>query len=157
MVAVAGGCSREDSAPPPVETAPVRSVGVAFPDSARAGDDEVNQFVRTAIESCINGEYEQFRALWSAVEEPLDREQFDRGWRTAQRISIHEIRPMRRPNDGGILYYVHAIVELAPEIRKPKRDVVLLIVRENDAWRLARAPKALVEKVLGNKTHDSES
>lgn len=121
-------------------------------------DPTVNGFVRATIEACASADYERFRALWSATEEPLSREQFERGWRTARRIEVHALQPLRHPKDGSILYYIHASVELAPQVREPKREVVLLIVKRDGRWRLARAPDSVRKRVLkeGSTGSDAE-
>lgn len=141
------GCARdepESQAAPAVE----RAVQVVFPAAVEVDDATVNDFVRTTIEACASADYDRFRALWGASEEPFTREQFERGWQTARRIEIHDIQPMRHPKDGSILYYVHAGVELAPQIREPKREVVLLIVKRGGHWRLAKAPETVRKRVL---------
>jgi hypothetical protein len=112
-------------------------------------DPTVNEFLRTAMGACARGDYDQFRRLWSAKTEPLTREQFERGWNSAESIAVLAVQPMRHPEDGSLLYYAHARFELAANLPDPRRDVVVLIINEGGAWRLARAPKALTRKVLG--------
>ena len=129
---------------------------MVFPPSLEVGDATVNDFVRTAIEACASADYDRFRALWGATEEPFTREQFERGWQTARRIEVHALQPMRHPKDGGILYCIHASVELAPQVREPNRDVVLLIVKRGGQWRLARAPDSVRKRVLNEGSTGSD-
>jgi hypothetical protein len=64
---------------------------------------------------------------------------------------------MRHAEDGRLLFYVDAAIEFGPGVRGAHRDVLFLVVRENEAWRLARAPKSLVESVRGEGADDGES
>ena len=64
---------------------------------------------------------------------------------------------MRHPKDGSILYYVHVGIERAPQVREPKREVVLLIVKRNGHWRLARAPDGVRKRVLKEGTTGSDT
>ena len=153
-LATIGGCSRDEPEAHSAAT-PQPKVEVVFPQAVEVDDATVNDFVRTTIDACASAEYERFRALWGATEEPFTREQFERGWQTARRIEVHAIQPMRQPKDGSILYYVHASVELSPQVREPKREVVLLIVKQSGRWRLAQAPDNLRKHVLKKETTES--
>ena len=155
-LAAVGGCSRDEPEPESVAT-PQPGVRVVFPPSVEVDDATINDFVRKTIEICASADYERFRALWGATEEPFTREQFERGWQTARRIEVHALQPMRHPKDGSILYYIHASVELAPQMREPKREVVLLIVKRDGRWRLARAPDSVRKRVLKKKTTGSDT
>jgi hypothetical protein len=50
-----------------------------------------------------------------------------------------------------------AQVQLDPTLpagqREPVRDVVLMIVRENEDWRFAHAPKQVREWIIENRPH----
>jgi hypothetical protein len=131
-----------------------RVVRLDFPDSIRVDDPGVNDFIHAAMDACIAGDYGRFRALWSAKEDPLTREQFERGWHSAESIAVVELQPMRHPEDNSLLYYAHTLVELGAGVADPKRETVVLIIDEGGEWRLARAPKALSRKILGGKTRE---
>ncbi|MCH7526205.1 MAG: hypothetical protein IID39_02095 [Planctomycetes bacterium] len=148
----AGGCRRggQDEAGPGARDSHAElTVRVDFPDSALVDDPTVNEFLRMAMAACAGGDYDQFRRLWSAKAEPLTREQFERGWNSAESIAVLAVQPMRHPGNGSLLYYAHARFELAANLPDPRREVVVLIIEEEGAWCLARAPKALTRKVLG--------
>ena len=159
-VQVEGCRGREDDGPSP--RAPVdvqaKTAGdiLIFPDELRVQDATVNDFVVRAMNTCGAGDYEPFRLLWSAREEPLPKDQFDEGWQAVQLIRIAGLRkavvagaaeePGSSPA-GEIVYIVLAEVQLDPEHpagkRQPQREVVLMLVRENDKWRMAQAPKPM--------------
>jgi hypothetical protein len=121
-----------------------------FPEAIRVGDESVNQFVRTALTECTTGDYEAFRSLWSAKREPISRGEFEEGWHAVHRIEVRGLRRAILETDEGnrrqeTVYVLLASVELRPEARLGKRasdrEIVSMLVREHDQWRLAPAPK----------------
>ena len=170
----AAGCRRgadRPGAPPPVEseTPPPREV-LDFPAAPRVEDAEVNAFIERAMKAAASGDYEAFRLLWSVRQEPLAREEYERGWQAVQSIRILALRkailagergkgtgkdaaPTEREREAGgsapgeTVYLVLAEVALDPEHpagrRRPQREVALMLVREHDSWRLARPPKVM--------------
>jgi hypothetical protein len=147
LAAALVGCERDEPGPRTPRPTPVRIQPVVFASDAYSKDPTVNAFVREAIEICIRGDYEAFRLLWSAREEPLTEQEFLRGWRAVQRVTIQQITEMQTPA-GEIVYGVRGQVELDPdEVPEPVRDIVLVLVGENDQWRIRRAPGG-VRKVM---------
>jgi hypothetical protein len=125
-----------------------------FPDELRVEDTAINDFVTRAMEVCAAGDYEAFRLLWSARDTPLPRAEFEQGWKAVETIRIRALeRVMLAPDpDAGrseaqTVYTAYAQVELDPSLRsqgvETRREVILMMVREQDEWRLARAPKAM--------------
>jgi hypothetical protein len=125
-----------------------------FPEALRVADPAVNAFVTEAMASCASGDYDAFRRLWSAREDPLPRHEYEEAWRAVERIRIRALEevilapePTRGRDDFEPAYIILADVSLDPNVpagqREPKREVVLQLVREQDMWRLARAPKAM--------------
>jgi hypothetical protein len=148
------GCERSDAptpAPTPTPAPPVAesSVIVEFPDELQAKDASVAAFIREVIKTCVEGDYDQFRLLWSAKEDPFPRDAFERGWRAVRRVRIMDIQKFRRPVEDDLVFGVHAHVELDESVPERSPDVVLLIVKEAGRWRLAEAPPALRERFLG--------
>jgi hypothetical protein len=143
-----GGCERapESSTPPPAvaDTSPLD-----FSPQVQCADAAVNQFVRHVAEVCAGGDYEQFRLLWSVREDPYPRQEFERGWKALRKVRVLSLEKMKT-REGQYLYALHAQVELDPAMPEPTRQVVLLIVQENDRWRLAKAPAHLRQKTLGH-------
>jgi hypothetical protein len=127
---------------------------LVFPAELRVDDPAVNEFVEHAMAVCAGGDYERFRLLWSAKDDPLPREEYEQGWQAVQRI---EIRALERvivatgsghdPTGGDNAYVLFAEVNLDPNHRaakhEPRRDAVMLLIQEQGEWRLAHAPKGL--------------
>lgn len=153
LCAVAGwalcGCGRRE----PVDegrTAPSRREAVVeFPVEMQPDDPSVVAFVRQVVDTCVSGEYDAFRLLWSAREDPYPRDAFERGWRAVQRVTFVNVEKFRRRAEGDIAYGVRARVELDDSVSEPRRDVVFLIIREAGEWRLARPPAGLSEQLAG--------
>jgi hypothetical protein len=144
-----GGCSPDEQNEPsasPVAT--LRATGpIEFPDGLRVDDPTVNEFILKAIETCVSGDYEAFRLLWTARQDPLSEQEFKRGWAAVQKVRIDNIRPFRTP-EGEIVYAARAHVQLDPaEVPEPDRDIVLLLVKESEQWRLAPAPPSVREEL----------
>ncbi len=141
-------CERESqpSAGPPA--ALTEKSPIDFPMEVQADDPAVNQFVRQITEICVEGDYERFRLLWAVREDPFPRREFERGWKALNKVRVIALQKMKTKT-GEYLYYLHARVELDESVPEPEREVVLLIIKENDQWRLAKAPAHLIKQVLG--------
>lgn len=131
---------------------------LVFPPELRVADSTVNEFATKAMTVCAAGEYEAFRLLWSAREDPLPREEFEEGWQAVQTIKVRALErvmldadPNTGRNEPEEVYVLLAEVSLDPEHRagqkKPQRQVVLMLTREHEQWRLAQAPKPMREWV----------
>ena len=148
LAVVAAGCEREDkpaAEPPP----PPEPQILHIPPELRAHDDTVNVFIRDVIDTCASGDYDAFRMLWSARDDPFPRDQFHRAWQSVQKVTINALRLLHNPNDGSVLYAVRARVELDPTVREPLRDVVILLTWENNRWRLTMPPEGLPDNLFG--------
>ncbi len=157
-VGCAAGC-REDVAPTPTPApdgaaADAPAGVIEFPAEVRAADDTVNDFVHKVLTTCQSGDYDAFRLLWSASEEPFPRTRYERAWKSFRRARVSKLIEMRTktPDSTDLqpVYVVHATVDLDASVPEPERDIVLLIKRENEAWTLARPPQHLVRKILGH-------
>lgn len=129
----------------------------------QAAESSVNDFVSRALAECAGGKYESFRALWSAKEEPLPREEFEKGWHAAKEIRVRALEKVLfdRGSDAPTqpasaqkpapetVYALYIEVSLDPEQqvgqKKPERHAVLMVVEEQNEWRLAPAPKQMRE------------
>lgn len=130
---------------------------LVFPDKLFVTDISVNVFVMKAMEACAAGDYDAFRLLWSVKQDPLTRDEFNQGWQAAQKIRVRALervifadQPDQETTDTSknkMVFVMLADVELDPSHpagrRKPKREAVLMILKEQSQWRLARAPKAM--------------
>jgi len=140
-----------------------------FPDELRVADETVNDFVAKAMSICAAGEYGAFRLLWSVRGDPLPREEFEQGWQAVQNIKVRALEKVMLDADPSAgraesesVYALLVDVSLDPEQRagqkKPRREVVLMLIREHEQWRLAQAPKPMrewVKKKLAEASSES--
>jgi hypothetical protein len=143
----AAGASDDAPVPKPADV-------LLFPEALRVADAGVNEFVTTAMAACAKGDYEAFRLLWSARESPLPRDEFEQGWNAAKKIEICALQkgllepePAAGRETAETVYALLAEVTLDPTHpagkKEPKREAVLMLTREHDQWRIARAPKPM--------------
>ncbi len=122
---------------------------VKFPPNFTCDDPEVPEFLKSAVSACVNQDYDAFRSMWSAREDPISEKEFIRAWQANPRFELTDMQRMKTP-DGEIVYAVRAHVSLDPnEVPEPERDVVLLIVNESDNWRLRKAPRKFAKMMKG--------
>lgn len=157
-------CRREptQAAAPPSEPARRVEAELVFPAELRVADAAVNDFVAEALRTCASGDYHTFRLLWSARTEPLPREEYERGWKAVQRVEVMALRQVRDTETQETLYICRAHVALDPSELSPRtetqRDVVLAIVPEQGAWKLAPAPPVLRDWITeGDENPAAES
>ena len=156
------GCSKNDGTQTatPSPAGPKLADLVDFPVGIRSDDPSVNDFLMEAIRTCVAEDYEAFRLLWSAREEPIAEPRFRRAWRACRKVSVQELKKIKlvRTGDGTkdaqgkmeeIVYVVRGHVRLDPnEVPEPERDIILLLVRENEKWRLATVPRKVKESLV---------
>lgn len=141
--------------------APKRADVLIFPDTLRVADASVNDLVTTAMSACAKGDYEAFRLLWSARETPLPRDEFEQGWNAARKIEVRALQkgllepdPAAGRETAEAVYALLTEVSLDPTLpagkKEPRREVVLMLTREHDEWRIARAPKPMRDWVKSN-------
>jgi hypothetical protein len=143
------GCERGDVSKTRARGRDVPAPDVlVFPREVQVADPAVNAFLAGAMRTCTSGEYEPFRLLWSADTDPLPRERFENHWRAVEKIHI---LALEKDPHGQEAYAVYADLFFDPDQLParhelhdhPQRPIVLLIVREHDQWRLAKASKAV--------------
>ena len=158
MLLVSATNCREDhstpATPPSKRESEQSTAELIFPDSLRVADESVNIFVRTALSQCASGNYEAFRALWSAKQDPISRAEFGEGWQAVHRIEVRGLQKVLLAADQGPaasepVYVLLVEVALDPAQkagkREPLREIVMMLVHEHEQWRLAGAPKAMRE------------
>jgi len=170
LLAGCGGEDAPDAPDAPVVQAPPEPVQVLrFPRKLHSDDERVNRFVEKAMMTCAAGSYDDFRVLWTAEQEPLARAEYDAGWEAVRLIQVRALEPVKvaRDTEGGEVlekkYVLLAEVRFDPEHpagrKTPEREVVVLLTREQDRWRLARAPARIrtwVRRLVsGEATADS--
>lgn len=127
---------------------------LVFPDELRVDDPSVNEFVEGAMATCASGDYSRFRLLWSVHQDPLPRDEYEEGWQAVRKIKIRAVEQVLLADQTELdlsgtetAYVIWADVSLDPTHRagqrEPRREVILMIIHEQEAWRLTRAPKAL--------------
>jgi hypothetical protein len=155
LIALCGCRERDTATPESVEVAsPPARDRLVFSESLRVDDDTVNQFVSDAMHTCVGGAYEPFRLLWSAQYEPVDRAHFEKHWQSIDEIDVLALEKDPEPESRRYALCADVIFDpgrLPPnhELRdNPRRRIVLLIVREENRWRLARASKPVRKWLL---------
>jgi len=144
----------DDEINPKSEKPAARQSVFVFPEELHVADKAVNEFLREAMTISTSGDYNAFRLLWSAREEPMPRDEFEHGWSAVQEIRIRAFEkahlaagPSSNGDDPEAVYAFYAEVRLDPTHlvgqRKPERQIILMLVREHDQWRLARAPQSM--------------
>jgi hypothetical protein len=150
------GCAEKEKKSPTPSPTP-EAVGLLdFPTELRADDPTVNEFLIQAIQTCVDQDYDAFRLLWSAREEPISEQEFKRGWQANPKVYIKDLR--KGPTEEGEEFYaVRALVRLDPDmVPEPERDIVMLLVKEGGKWRLAAAPRNVVKFMKGNANGASD-
>jgi hypothetical protein len=144
---------------------------LVFPPELRVEDPTVNDFVTRAMSVCAVGDYDAFRLLWSPKEDPIPRGDFEHGWDAVTEIRIRALEkallapdPSTPLSEAPTVFVLAATVTLDPKHkagrREPQREVVLMTIREQDEWRLARAPKAMrdwIREKIGPNSGDAPS
>lgn len=127
---------------------------LTFPPELMVADATVNEFVAEAMQTCANGDYDSFRLLWSAREELITKREYERGWRAVLSMEIRALKEVKLAPDAArgeteprTVYAVFAQVAFDPaqtaDQQDVERQVVLVVQREHDAWRLGKAPRGL--------------
>lgn len=170
MLAAHLACRREEKPPPEIHAEPQPSrARLIFPESLRVADEDVNVFVRTALTQCAGGDYDAFRKLWTAKQEPISRDEFLEGWHAVDRIEVQGLQKALLEIEEGAprepVYVLLVVVSLDPTRkagkRDPLREIVLMIVREHEQLRIAAAPKPMrdwiKESISGAKSQVSDA
>lgn len=152
LLTLTAGCRKEESqnATPVAPTPAPRRAELIFPDALRVADESVNTFVRDALHQSTLGEYESFRSLWTARQDPISRGEFEEGWQAVDRIEVRGLEKvlLEAEKDAPEQVYVLLVeVSLDPQRRagkrEPVRQIVLMLVPELDRWKIAAAPKPM--------------
>jgi len=153
FVAAFGVCASGLSCekPAPVEKIPAPQLElVVFATHLRVDDAAVNEFVEHTMRTCVTGDYDAFRLLWSATSEPMGRRDFERSWQAVRQIRLDTLVPFRIAAETGeprLRYYLEASVDLDPAADPPTRSVQLVAVHEESQWRLARPSKTQLDRI----------
>jgi hypothetical protein len=157
LVCLGSACRPEQddsSSDDPQSTAQKAPELLVFPTELYVEDASVNAFVERAMADCASGDYETFRLLWSAREEPLPRDEYEQGWQVVQKIEIRALENVvlgvsqaQGREEPENAYVVLADVALDPAHpageREPNREVAMMLVQEAGEWRLGRVPEVV--------------
>lgn len=153
------GCRKSE----PESPAEKHSVRLIWGPESRCRDESLNAFISQAVRHCVDGNYEEYRLLWRYDHQPTSRRHFESVWGMVEQVEVKALKPLRFRLPNGTLddqeYYVfQAFITLRDEAvqlakgRLQDRDVVLLIVRDNGAWRLVPAPAEVRDALAGTAT-----
>lgn len=154
VVALLAGCDR--SPPPPASLPPpahdrVALVGVKpeykFAPGLADAQPEVAAFVRQFLETCLVGDYTEYRRLVSRTTYPESRARFEKILNSLRTLAIESIEPLELPEVGDA-WLVLAQIEFLPDrkvaIRRGENSSLGIIVfREDGEFRMAPAPPEL--------------
>ncbi len=149
LAAATLSCSRDEpdqAAAPPAP--PPEAELLDFPMDLRAEDPAVNAFITRVIETCAAGDYEAFRLLWSAHDDPFPRDQFYQAWRLVRQVKILALRAFREAKTKEPVYVAQARVELDTSVDEPVRTVIIMLTKEDGQWRLTQPPASLPERLF---------
>jgi hypothetical protein len=129
---------------------------VDFPPRWHAKDASLNAFIASALKIAAEGDYEGFRQLFGAAYPPTGRQEFQRVWHAVQDISVAGLYGDRPDPEK---YFLHAVVRRRGEDRKGRRklDVVVMLYRESDRWRLGPATREIEEAILAASTQPASN
>ncbi len=135
------------------------AVEIAWAPDAKCKNQEVNDFVAKALTVCAEGDYEEYRLLWSLEHQPTNRKRFMQLRDATEQVQVKTIRRLQfRLPDGSMkgmdtpVYVLHALVALKEEAKQRSerledRDLILQIVRRNNAWCFIPAAEEVKESL----------
>ena len=136
------------------------AVEIVWAPDAKCQNQEVNDFVAKAMTVCADGDYEEYRLLWSLDHQPTNRKRFMQLRDATKQVQVKTIRRLQfRLPDGSMkgtdtaVYVLHAFVALKEEAKQRSerlkdRDLILQIIRRNNAWCFIPAAKEVKESLL---------
>ena len=137
------------------------AVEIVWAPDAKCQNQEVNDFVAKAMTVCADGDYEEYRLLWSLDHQPTNRKRFMQLRDATEQVQVKTIRRLQfRLPDGSMkildtpVYVLHAFVALKEEAKQRSerlkdRDLILQIVRRHNAWCFIPAAKEVKKSLLG--------
>ena len=136
------------------------AVKIVWAPNAKCKNEEVNDFVAKALTVCAEGDYEEYRLLWSLDHQPTNRKRFMQLRDATEQVQVKTIRRLQfRLPDGSMkgmdtpVYVLHAFVALKEEAKQRSerlddRDLILQVVRRNNAWCFIPAAKEVKNSLL---------
>lgn len=175
LLVCCGACDDRtaDPEPDPMEllTEPIESTEkppeLIFPAAVRTEDASVNTFIDNLLSACAKGQYGLYRLAVASQYDPMAQRHFERAWHAVKQVEIRGVeciytppaaeklaqRPDLREELRHPIYSVHATITLREGFDRPTRELVVLIVKENDEWKLGPpASPAIKHRMVGDQS-----
>lgn len=120
---------------------------------------EISAFVRHLIETCLAGDYGEYRRLVATRAEPETRKRFERLLQALRGLEIESIESLTLQQYPGPVYRVvgKATFEVPPQRQQDRqrgpRRLAILVMQEDGQWRTMAAPPGLQPR----RDHEPES
>ncbi len=129
---------------PPKEQRPTYK----FMPGLREEHPEVSGFVREFLETCLAGNYEDYRKLVSRAANPESKERFQAIYYTIKSVTVETIEVVELPGLPPPAYLVVSTVDFHPDRKVSvragaNRDIAILVLKEEGRWRMVPAPAEL--------------
>lgn len=119
-------------------------------EELRHDHPDVAAFVERFLDTCLSGNYTEYRLLVSRTHVPESRERFEAIYRGLKSVTVEAIRPLE-PTPALPLpapaYLVTSRLEVRPdtrlEDRAPRTRIAIIVFREEGEWRMLPAPAEL--------------
>jgi hypothetical protein len=129
---------------PPMEQRPTYK----FMPGLREEHPEVCGFVREFLETCLAGNYEDYRKLVSRAANPESKERFQAIYYAIKSVTVETIEAVELPGLPAAAYRVVSTVDFHPDRKVSlragaNRDIAILVFKEEGRWRMVPAPAEL--------------
>jgi len=160
LAALAAGtlpaCDRGDT-PIPTESEQKETVPILpekqrptykFMPGLREEHPEVCGFVREFLETCLAGNYEDYRKLVSRAVSPESKERFQAIYYAIKSVTVETIEAVELAELPAAAYRVVSTVDFHPDRKVTlrvgaNRDIAILVFKEEGRWRMVPAPAEL--------------
>jgi hypothetical protein len=134
---------RSDETVPP----PAAPPDYKFAAGLREQYPEASAFVREFLETCLAGNYTDYRKLVSRKRNPESKERFQTIYYAIKTVTVTSIAPVTVRDLPPPVYRVVSEIEFLPEhnvkLRDRQRNIAILVFQEDGQWRMAPAPGKL--------------
>ncbi len=129
---------------PPEEQRPTYK----FMPGLREEYPEVCGFVKEFLETCLVGNYEDYRKLVSRSANPESKERFQAIYYAIKSVTVETIEAVELPELPPAAYRVVSTVDFHPDRKVTlragaNRDIAILVFKEDGRWRMVPAPAEL--------------
>lgn len=124
---------------------------------------EITAFVRHLIETCLAGDYGEYRRLVATRAEPETRKRFERLLQALRGLDIESVESVTLSQYPGPVYRVvgQATFEIPPQRQQDRqrgpRRLAILVVQEDGQWRTMAAPPGLQPRRDHEPVDDEET